>query len=571
MTRTHFIFQSLALGWALLSNSAALARDIEVDIEFTIGQAPACVPERPCVPWGNDLVIYEQERFPMVAQKVLRFPLRPDEIIDSAVLEFAQPQHLDYELPITPRYQVISLQKDPRWFVTKYRGETYPKRWIEPIQIQYQRGIPIATVRIFPMRVKNYSHIEYLSTAKLKIQTREGQMTNSLLRAETRDVRLANVGAHQSLSLPLLRNQQESGLLIVAPAAVVGENAPAQFADYQAMKVSQGFIPKIATTESIANGGTLTAEKLRAFIREQYKTNNIDYVLLVGSKNVIPWKTLRSGISGNGDPIPSDQYYACLDGDFTNFQNYDWACEVGVGRIGADSANAFAAWLDKTISLEKAALGGETAHLLHYGEKMDASTLAGWVLDYLVTGSARQLITVGFGDTVKVDNLYDTFSVTKTGDDFIQRLGKGGHYIVNHLGHANNDYVFRLNANRIADLPEIPGFFYSQGCYPNNPDVLNWTVQATRTQQIGPAAMITNTRYGWYGPGQGNEGPSNVLHRAFWSVYLKDDVRTIGMMNHKAKELVNAAAPGNLMRYVLLESNLIGDPTIDLLLRPKGH
>jgi hypothetical protein len=217
----------------------------------------------------------------------------------------------------------------------------------------------------------------------------------------------------------------------------------------------------------------------------------------------------------------------------------------------------------KTLALEDAIADGKIRSALNYGEQMDASTLGGWSLDALKSGSSRTVATVGFPNSISFVKLYDGFNAPKSADDFIASL-QNNHYIVNHLGHAFQNYVFRMKDDRIVDLPPLPGFFYSQGCYPNDPDVVNWSQKAVVTPGVGPAAMIANTRYGWYGPGQGNEGPSNVLHRAFWSARFKEGIRQIGRMNHRAKQLAIAGQATSLMRYTALESNLMGDPSLDL-------
>ena len=87
-----------------------------------------------------------------------------------------------------------------------------------------------------------------------------------------------------------------------------------------------------------------------------------------------------------------------------------------------------------------------------------------------------------------------------------------------------------------------------------------------RLPEFGPAAMISNTRYGWYEPGRDGEGSSALLHRAFWSMRFKEKIKTVGFMNHAAKAAVLSVDRSNVMVYTALESNLIGDPELDLMI-----
>ena len=203
---------------------------------------------------------------------------------------------------------------------------------------------------------------------------------------------------------------------------------------------------------------------------------------------------------------------------------------------------------------------------MSFGEELDRTTLGGWSLDNLETGRNVAPVTSGFPDSTKFTKLYDEFSKPVSADQFLETMAAGDFHVMNHLGHANSDYALRMNTTRVSEFKSRPAFFYSQGCYPNNPDIDNWTITAVRLPEFGPAAMISNTRYGWYEPGRDGEGSSALLHRAFWSMRFKDKIKTVGFMNHMAKAAVLSVDRSNVMVYTALESNLIGDPELDLMI-----
>ena len=67
--------------------------------------------------------------------------------------------------------------------------------------------------------------------------------------------------------------------------------------------------------------GSNNQEDIREYLRTVYIDSGIDYVLLGGDSDIVPVKKLWAEVNGGGttDHIPSDVYYACLDGPY----NYD--------------------------------------------------------------------------------------------------------------------------------------------------------------------------------------------------------------------------------------------------------
>lgn len=307
--------------------------------------------------------------------------------------------------------------------------------------------------------------------------------------------------------------------------------------------------------------------EIRTFIKRKYARDGIDYVLLVGDEAHLPWKvvTIYGYQNTQGQEIPSDQYYGCLDGDF-KYPNFDWACEVAVGRVGVRNKNELAAWVAKSLRLQEISKDSERRlGVVNFGEKLDDITLGKWCMEYLVDGRESEPSTIGFPQQTKFTRLYDDFDLEISGDEFLETMNGGDYHIVNHMGHGWTIWVMRLMAERIPEFRFRPSFFYSQACLPNEPGTDNWTIQAVRFPEYGPAAMISNTRSGWYEPGgNGMEGASSVLHRNFWNMRFAYGVKQVGKMNHKAKDVMIGVSNAYLRIYVALESALIGDPELDL-------
>ena len=84
----------------------------------------------------------------------------------------------------------------------------------------------------------------------------------------------------------------------------------------------------------------VTSEDIRDFIREEHLTNGIEYVLIGGDADVVPVQMLYVfGLDEDTWPyetiMPSDLYYACLDGTFNYDDDNKWG-EPTDGPGGGD-------------------------------------------------------------------------------------------------------------------------------------------------------------------------------------------------------------------------------------------
>ncbi|MEY4631336.1 MAG: hypothetical protein RIQ81_1456 [Pseudomonadota bacterium] len=564
----------------LAAADAAKDGSIHVDLKFNIedpSTSGRCRAVDSCRPWAEELPDYRRELFPVVPVRTVKVLIPPGQEYAGLSVDAGEGAEMDYVPEFSGRNRVISLGYDPRKFLPRYMGGVYPQKVTGEVQLTDLRGFTFVEVPVYPFQVTGPGTARYFNSIKVSVQTRPAASMprSSLMRPNlARDYELAVRNVDNGVLAPKVwwqipaRDEAPVGYLIIGKQAIIGDESNTALRPLIEEKRARGLNVEMVSLESIAAGGTVASSaQIREFIKQAYVSRSIDFVLLVGDKANLPWQKIRSGINGNGDPVPSDQYYACLDGTFTgSTSSYDWNCEVAVGRVGVSNSSQLAVWVSKHMALVEAAKAGRTTQALSYGEELDSSTLGSWVLEHLVTGRSVAPATVGFPASTVFTKLYDQFRTPVSASTMLKTMEEGDFHVLNHLGHANSDYALRMNASRIPDFKSRPAFFYSQGCYPNNPDVDNWTIQATRFPDFGPAAMISNTRYGWYQPGRGGEGSSAVLHRAFWSQRFKGGIKAIGQMNHFAKAEVLSVDRSSLMVYTALESNLIGDPELDLMI-----
>jgi hypothetical protein len=317
--------------------------------------------------------------------------------------------------------------------------------------------------------------------------------------------------------------------------------------------------------------GGSTTDDIRDYIRTAYQNWGINYVLLGGDNDVIPAQNLYAEVNSGDttDSFPSDLFYACLDGpynyngndkwgephDGTNGGDVDLIAEVYVGRACVGNTQEVGIFVNKTITyMNLNPTDPYLNTLLMAGEKLDDQTWGDDSMDNLITNAIPP-------NTYTIHKLYERdYPWTKT--DLINEMNAGV-YMINHLGHANQDYVMKLDSSDVDLLTNTKLFFvYTQGCYAGAFDMgdciaEHFTVKTTHAAFAG----VLNARYGWYIPGSSN-GLSQMYHRSFVSGLLKKNQGTIGKANHYSKEYYIAQINQNGMRWCYYQTNLFGDPTL---------
>lgn len=126
---------------------------------------------------------------------------------------------------------------------------------------------------------------------------------------------------------------------------VTSETFAPAFEPLLAWKLSQGVAAQMATVESIYPQypqGVDDPERIRLFLRDAYNDRGLETVLIGGSPAVVPIRYGHSWVWNfyeGGDEIPTDQYYACLDGNWNANGNsrYGEGIRAGVNPISDET------------------------------------------------------------------------------------------------------------------------------------------------------------------------------------------------------------------------------------------
>jgi len=150
----------------------------------------------------------------------------------------------------------------------------------------------------------------------------------------------AGGAASQPLLMPYLVSTP-SDYVIITTSAI--QAASSQLSAFVAAKQSLGYSPLVVTEADWGGGtGNTAAEHIRSWLKANYATLGIKYVLLIGNPNPstgdVPMKMCypRKGASDGYSSSPTDYYYADLTGNWDlNGDGYygDFSRDSGIGGI----------------------------------------------------------------------------------------------------------------------------------------------------------------------------------------------------------------------------------------------
>ena len=337
--------------------------------------------------------------------------------------------------------------------------------------------------------------------------------------------------------------------------------------------------------------------RIRNYIRYAYAEFGVNYVLLAGDadvnnpdQNIIPARGLFANESGlplinksvrlgeEEDDIPSDVYYACLDGNFnidmdahfgespdrnqlTGVDESDLLSEVSVGRACVDSSEEIAYFVEKTLRYDSLNDDLYLAKMLFVGEYLGFPGIS------VYGGNYKDEIKPLIPDAFNLVRLYDRDMTTNWDKhDLVDIINDAPPHIINHDGHSYYGYNMRMS-NHDVDLLKNnkPFLLYSHGCMAggfDNPSGYDCIAERLTVETSnGAVAAIMNARYG-LGSENNLASPSLFLDESFFKALFEENIRNVGDANHFSKEDNVWRINENGVRWVYYETNLFGDPLL---------
>ena len=499
--------------------------------------------------------------------------------------------------------------------------------------IHYFRGFPILFCNLFPVKYDEKTNIlSYYPAMKVSIDTIKEPASKTLrFKSSDRSIISSMVDNPSTLDTypcPTDTNMMDDvTYLLITNDRLIKSGLEDNFQTLLNSKINKGINADFITVEKILSNpdfsvnGTWgdnnpsnpfyqqgitsnfdrfddTAARIRNYIRYAYMQLGTEYVLLGGDgdvgnpeENIIPARGLFANESGlplisnslqtdeEADDIPSDVYYACLDGNFnmdldehfgespdrndvSSSDEADLLAEVYVGRAPVDSEKEVAYFVSKTLSYEYSR-HPYLSKILFVGEYLGFPGVSAY------GGNYKDLVRPYIPDTYSIDTLYDRdlpYQWNKY--DLIEIINNATPHIINHDGHAYYAYNLKMHNPDVDLLSNTNTFFvYSHGCMAggfDNPTGVDCIAERfTVETSHGAFAAIMNARYG-LGSEDTLDSPSQALDESFFKAIFVENIRQIGRASHFSKEDHIWQINENGIRWVFYETNLFGDPEISI-------
>lgn len=476
-------------------------------------------------------------------------------------------------------------EKDEALYASK---SVYPAQAYGNLSTQYLNGVGFAFSAFTPVQyVPGTGEVRYATKATVRITTAAAKVDQS------RKLWLNGDNAKRAKRLAqnpeMLQTYNDRGrsmggydLLVVTTQPYVDA-----FDEYVAFYQARGLRSRVADlSDIIANTeGRDNQEKLRNYIIQEYEENGIMMVNLGGDVPAIPYRGLYCYVtSGGGDKedydIPADMYYACLDGNWNDDDDYLWGeigeddllPEIGIGRMCFSNRNELNNMLHKAMTYQAEPVLGEFRNVIMGGEFLydNPYSVGSQYLELLIgTHDDNGYTTTGIPEDYNFTRLYEEEG-NWSGSLLRNAVNQGTQY-VHHDGHANTNYVAgwtngditNNNFSAVNGVDHNYTFFHTSGCICG--DFASDCI-LERMTKIANFAVATfgNSRYGWFNEGQ-TEGPAIHLHRETEDAYYNDRIPYGGLALREAKiataPWVNA--PGQweegALRWNFYDLNMMGD------------
>ncbi|MCK4332957.1 MAG: PKD domain-containing protein [Thermoplasmatales archaeon] len=557
-----------------------------IDIEGTVYDR-VLLPD--CSPAGNT-------GEPMVPSKGAYILLPPKSKVSNIHIKSGEKIVLGVEFTVVPTSKPIPLSQAispsvPTPDATIYNADAfYPGTLYTEVGTYSFRGYNLLVLLLHPIQYNPVTgELFYYKNLEVSIETISDDNSVDLFRGLEKD----KIEVMKKVDNPELSEQyheesakpssmnEDYDLLIITTDSLKN--------DFEPLKQAHDATGIDTVIKTLTDIGSSNLEDIRDYIRDAYMNWEIDYVLIGGDDNVIPdpWLWVF-GLDENTTPydtyMPSDLYYACLDGPYNydgdnkwgeptdgeNGGDVDLVAEVYVGRGCVGNAAEVNNFVTKTVAyINKDPADEYLTEVCLAGEHLGNHGIASWggnYLDQLINGSTDDgYTTVGISSSeYDITTLYDR---DWPGNDWpkseIMTTINNGVHIINHLGHSGYTYNMKMYTSDVQSITNDKYcFIYSQGCMAGGFDDGDCIAEYFTVKTNHSAfAVIMNARYGWFWS-HSTDGDSQRFQREFWDAVFGENTPEIGKANHDSKENNLYIIGRSCIRWVYYETNLFGDPSL---------
>ena len=359
----------------------------------------------------------------------------------------------------------------------------------------------------------------------------------------------------------------ESGADYIIITHPLFRSAADQLAGYRASR--DGFRCRVVEVDWIYddfNHGLADPGAIKAFLAHAYAgwpEPRPAYLLLFGDASWDPKLNLadasyRSYVPSFGNPV-SDTWFACFDG------TADVLPEMNVGRLPVSNPQQASDAVEKIMAYESTPNAGWMKNFLFISGGFDRDEQA--VFNEQSQRLARDFVQNApvYGRVIKINKLSEGLEEGEHREEILAVLNEGTLW-TNFIGHAGSrtwDLMFH-NAD-IKDLtngPRYP-FISSMTCHTGRfaePDQVSFGERFTLEPGAGAIAF-------WGTSGFGYSFEDYLYLQKLFKIVLQDSLRRIGDAITRSKlAMWSSYGSGSLLRNLILQYNLLGDPAVRLAL-----
>ncbi|MEF8874016.1 MAG: C25 family cysteine peptidase [Candidatus Thermoplasmatota archaeon] len=518
--------------------------------------------------------------------------------------EFKDKELLDREIELE-KTQVKVLGKE----VEDSTDDTFAKSMYPETKLDYDvmkiRGYRVLTLRLKPVEYyPKKGEVWSYDSADVQIELQEGKRVNELYRGLEKDRKMINDMIDETDHLYTYPDPGSKDTMAeVEYLMVTTSSLESSFQTLIDQKEDRGISTAVELVSDIESSytGDDTQEKIRNCIEDYYNNNGTVYVALAGDttdesgNDILPHRGLYADCSAAGgcaDEVPSDYYYAGLDGTWDDNgngvygewdDNPDWGMEVWVGRIPAQDTTEADTMINKILSWEN---GNRTEQ--HYSicqddtgnigdmkrNKIDNTQYSDAVHDLL---PSEWSINTDFesntgGNTVQM--YHDGISGSSSGGTPPMFVNHGGHgsptlyniggtyYTRDHVSSLSNDW-YPIHASIACTAGTFDGRDNDGGSYTSDRDCL--AEEFLKYQNGGYVATFMNTRYG-LGTTDGGTGLSGAIDTRLYKGVFSNEYNNLGHAAQWARmSYMQSQGEDEFARWSTQAMNLLGDPEMPVL------
>ena len=472
----------------------------------------------------------------------------------------------------------------------------YPSSLCGNLSTQYLNGYAFALTAFTPMTyIPAEGKVSYYSKITVKIVTKPSEKSEKALK---------NLNGRKDIVKNVLSLAQNKSMIKNYPEKkyrsdemyemmiITGQQYVNSFEEIKALYLPRGIRVKVVTKEYIQQNGSGQdlQEKIRNYIIQEYQQSGVEYILLGGDVEIIPYRGFYcyvqsgSGYSDNG--IPADLYYSALDGNWNDDGDSHWGepdeddllPDIAVARMPFSNSTDLQHMIHKVLMYQDNPVLGELRKPLLVGEHLYSNPET-WGNDYLelLIGAHNDngYTTIGIPEDYEIQKMYEE-NQNWSGNDLMNKINEGLQF-VHHVGHANETYVAKWTNSDITNsnfsgangVTHNYTIMQTHGCMCGSFDYNDCILEKMVTIKNFAVAVVGNSRYGWFNEGQ-TEGPAAHLHREMVDAMFHEKIAQIGkaFVESKIQTAPWVEAPGQweegALRWNFYDINILGDPAMSI-------